>query len=316
MEQTPNQTPNEARSQALAEGTWPPKMRCPSCGQPGDEFLSIQSSPIRCAVCGYAITWDGACWDACVDKSFPRDFARQWVLWEAGKLGDPNLVYGNDPKHYFSTLLNYVSMTEEELAVKKILEIGYGHGRTLQEVQKRSRAAYGIDLARPPRSSRLREGSAIFGNLLNIPFVPGQFDLVICRGVLHHMPEPRKAFECIVDQVAKGGTLYLGGLYEQGKGSLMLRKILPGSWNYPEPLQLGFASIFGAARSVLEGVQTGAVRFADLKKFYKHYKLDAFDIMTPRWTNLVSQKEAEDWFASRGFTARKVGYGDYVAVKA
>src|ERR1700693_2050437 len=107
------------------------QMKCPSCGFELGDFPTLENASVECPQCEYCIVWDGACWDACVDKAYPRDFARQWVLWEAGKLGDPTLVYGNDPRNYFSAFLKHTSLTEEDLASKRILEIGFGHGRLL-----------------------------------------------------------------------------------------------------------------------------------------------------------------------------------------
>src|ERR1700694_4830554 len=80
------------------------QMKCPACGFELGDFPTVEDSSVKCLHCEYRIFWDGACWDACADKFYPRSFARQWVLWEAGKLGDPNLVYGNDPKKYFREL--------------------------------------------------------------------------------------------------------------------------------------------------------------------------------------------------------------------
>jgi hypothetical protein len=88
----------------------PVKIKCPSCGSALGHFPAPPRDSIRCLQCGYGIVWNGDCWDACVDKSYPRDFARQWVLWEAGKLGDPNLVYGHDPKDYFRDMLKHTCL--------------------------------------------------------------------------------------------------------------------------------------------------------------------------------------------------------------
>ncbi|MBZ5670629.1 MAG: class I SAM-dependent methyltransferase [Acidobacteriia bacterium] len=293
----------------------PLEMNCPSCGSELGHFPTSQQNPIRCPQCGYCIAWDGDCWDACVDKTYPGDSARQWVLWEAGKLGDPNLVYGHDPKYYFREMLKHTALTEEGLIALRILEVGYGHGRLLHELQRWSPMAYGIDLAKPLRSAQLRPGSAILGNLLNIPFMPHQFDLVICRGVIHCTPDPQKSFGCVAEQVANKGVLYLAGLYEPGKGNLLLRKILPWSWHYPEFLRLGMASVFSVVRATMEAVQTRMINFRAFQRFYRHYKLDIFDVMSPRWTRVYTKDEVVPWFTSQGFLVQKVGYGAYVGVK-
>ncbi len=291
------------------------QMKCPSCGFELGDFPTLENASVECPQCEYCIVWDGACWDACVDKAYPRDFARQWVLWEAGKLGDPTLVYGNDPKDYFRAFLEHTSLTEEDLASKRILEIGFGHGKLLQQVQRCSPAAYGLDLSRPLASASLRPGSAIFGNLFNIPFVPRQFNLVICRGVIHCTPDPKKAFDCLADQVADGGMLYLAGLYEPGKGNLMLRSVFPRVWSYPEPVRLGLASLCSVFRAAIECFRKGTMSFSAFKTHYKHYKLDMFDVISPRWTSVHEEPEVIAWFKSRGFLAHKVGYGNYVGVK-
>ena len=292
------------------------QMKCPSCGFELGDFPTVEDNSVKCPKCEYRIFWDGACWDACVDKTYPRSFARQWVLWEEGKLGDPNLVYGNEPQKYFRELLDGTSLTEEALQSMKILEVGFGHGRTLQNLQKWCPNAYGIDLARPARSSQLRPGSAIFGNLLNMPFAPGQFDLVLCRGVLHHTPNPAQSFASIAAQVADGGLLFFGGHYEPGiKASLQLRNILPGSWLYPEPVLLGLASFFSVLRSALESVQHRTLSLKEFRRSYAHYKLDIFDVMTPRWSSLHDEKEVTGWFNAQGFEVRRLSPGEYVGVK-
>ena len=293
----------------------PLRLRCPSCGRELGAMPTFPGS-VQCGQCKFRIVSDGDWWDACVDESYPRDFARQWVLWEEGRLGDRSLVYGEKPERYFRELLSGTSLRPEQLASKNVLEIGYGHGRLLRQIQVWSPSAFGIDLAKPLRSADLRPGSAIFGSLLNIPFVPGQFDLVVCRGVIHVTPDPETSFGCVADQVAADGMLYLAGCYEPGKGMLALRRILPWSWRYPESLRLGLASIFSGLRSVVEGIRSRKMDWRTLRRHYDHYKLDVFDVMAPRWTCTLDAETVEPWFASRGFQVRKVSYGAYVGVKA
>src|SRR5262249_31912186 len=47
------------------------------------------------------------------------------------------------------------------------------------------------------------------GSVLDIPFGAGEFDLVICSGVAHHTPEPRRAFEEIARVLKPGGVAYI-----------------------------------------------------------------------------------------------------------
>lgn len=292
------------------------RMRCPSCGVELGDMPATPQDQIVCSQCEYRMTWSDGYWDACVDKTYPRSFARQWVLWEEGKLGDPNLVYGNEPKKYFQELLEATSLTERDLQSMKILEVGYGHGRNLQQLQKWCPNAYGLDLAKPPRSSQLRPGSAIFGNLLSMPFAPGQFDLVNCRGVIHHTPNPGQSFACLAAQVADQGRLYLGGHYEPGiKGSLLLRNVLPGSWHYPEPVLLALASVFSVIRSAMDSVKNRTMSFEAFRRAYAHYKLDLFDVMTPRWSSLHDEKEVTGWFKAQGFEVKRLAPGEYIGVK-
>jgi methyltransferase family protein len=292
------------------------QMKCPSCGSELGDFPSIKSASVQCSLCKYKLFWDGTCWDACADKSYPRDFARQWVLWEAGKLGDPKLVYGNEPERYFETFLKHTSLRPEDLSSKKILEVGFGHGRLLRQIQQHCTTAYGLDLSKPLPSAHLRPGSAIFGNLFSIPFAPHQFDLIICRGVVHCTPNPRKAFACLAEQVSDKGSLYMGGLYEPGKGNLVIRKIFPGLWNYPEPVRLWLAGVSSMVRSGIECLRERKFGLGSFMRHYNHYKLDMFDVICPRWTCILEEAEILGWYREQAFLANKVGYGDYLGVRS
>src|SRR5271169_2970836 len=99
----------------LKETTTSLQVRCVSCGRQLGDIQVPPKRSINCPRCYYGVLWTGKYWDTCVDRSFPRDFARQWTLWEQGKLGDLKLIYGKDPTYYFRELLGYTSLTEEQL---------------------------------------------------------------------------------------------------------------------------------------------------------------------------------------------------------
>jgi 2-polyprenyl-3-methyl-5-hydroxy-6-metoxy-1,4-benzoquinol methylase len=292
------------------------RMRCPACGWVHGAPPIIRSpgggATLPCPECGYTLTLNAQGWDACVDQSYPREFSRQWVSWEAGGLGAPDRVYGTHPADAFADLLQGIGLPRDQLASMKILEVGYGHGTLLQEIQKWCPAALGIDLVKPLPSATLRPGSTIFGNLLHNPLVPGQFDLVVCKGVIHHTPDARHAFACLAEQLAPQGMLFLT-IYEPAiKKTLQLRRVFPGSWRYPECLRLGIASLLGIPRAFVEMLRTRQFDGAAFECYHGNAKLGIFDVLTPRWTSLHTKEEVAGWFAAHGLGVRRLGPGHYV----
>jgi SAM-dependent methyltransferase len=294
------------------------KMRCPSCGAALGNVLSSTSQKncsVTCPSCAFEMVCDQDGWNACIDKDHPKEFSRQWLLWESGKLGDPNLVYGVSPEAELGRFLDQVNLTRESLKSKRILEVGFGHGTLLRELQKWSPGSYGLDLVKPLRSANLRPHSTIFGSLFRIPFMPGQFDLVLCRGVIHHTDSAAQAFGCIAEQVAQGGTLYLT-LYEPGiKGTLLLRNLLPWSWRYPESVRLGISGMLGVFRATLECLRTREIGLKSFARYHGNAKLGIFDVISPRWTSLHPSHEVNAWFTTHGYSVQRLGPGHYVGRK-
>ena len=294
-------------------------MRCPSCGSAlGDVALSSPDAErsISCPGCGFVIAYDEDRWDACLDRDHTRDFSRQWRLWELGKLGDPTLVYGARPEDSLAELLACTRLTTDGLKSMRILEVGFGNGALLGQLQRCSPDAYGIDLVRALESASLRAGSTVYGSLFEIPFMPGQFDLVICHGVIHHTDNAARAFSCIAEQVAEGGTFSLT-LYEPGiKGALALRRFLPWSWRYPEPVLLGLSSLLGLPRAVLECLRARQFGRTDFAAHFGNARLGIFDVISPRWTSMHPAEEVTGWFEDHGFSVRRLGPGHYVGSAA
>jgi SAM-dependent methyltransferase len=82
----------------------------------------------------------------------------------------------------------------------KVLEIGLGYGTVCQRLAESGAHYTGLDIAEGPvamAQHRLRavkaHGDAIQGNILNPPFLPESFDIIVAIGCLHHTGDLRSA---------------------------------------------------------------------------------------------------------------------------
>jgi 2-polyprenyl-3-methyl-5-hydroxy-6-metoxy-1,4-benzoquinol methylase len=271
---------------------------------------------LRCDSCGFILEFKEGVWDARINVDYPLDFSRQWRLWEQGKFGDTTMLYGNTPEDDYAHLVQHLSLDRSSLAKMKILEVGFGHGGILQRLQADCPTAYGIDLVKPPSTAKLREKSIVMGSLFNIPFEPSQFDLVICRGVVHHTQDTRKAFFAVADQVAKEGMLYVYVYEKRSPKGLFLRNLVPFCWLYPERVRIALARLIGS----LVGLTVALVKrkhklSRDIRIYRGNYSLSAFDIISPRMTSRHSPSEVVSWFEARGFSVERIRPCFYLGIR-
>lgn len=122
-----------------------------------------------------------------------------------------------------------------DLANKQILESGCGAGRFTEILLGKGAYVTSIDLSEAvdanienfPASDTHRVAQA---DILNQPFKKGQFDVVICLGVIQHTPNPEATVAQLYDQVKPGGSLvidhYTHSLSLYTKTSLLIRPFL------------------------------------------------------------------------------------------
>ncbi|HZX95416.1 MAG TPA: class I SAM-dependent methyltransferase [Myxococcales bacterium] len=99
-----------------------------------------------------------------------------------------------------------------------VLEMGCGTGQLSLFLASADRVVIGADLTRP--SLALAQTAAERFGVRGVRFVEtdlhapglrrGAFDVVICSGVLHHTPDPRKSFAAVAQLVRSGGVIVLG----------------------------------------------------------------------------------------------------------
>ncbi|HET6383844.1 MAG TPA: class I SAM-dependent methyltransferase [Armatimonadota bacterium] len=122
-----------------------------------------------------------------------------------------------------------------DLSGKQVLECGCGAGRFTEVLLQQGALVTSIDLSSAvdanqenfPQNSTHRVAQA---SILQLPFLPQQFDLVFCLGVVQHTPCPEKAIAALYAHVKPGGILvfdhFRPTLSRYTKTATLLRVIL------------------------------------------------------------------------------------------
>ncbi|PIG92675.1 class I SAM-dependent methyltransferase [Gloeocapsopsis sp. IPPAS B-1203] len=86
-------------------------------------------------------------------------------------------------------------------------------------------------------------------SLYDVARVPGEFDLINCVGVLHHLADPIKGIQALAAKLAPGGLLHVFVYGELGRWEIQLMQkaiaLLQQSANYQDGVQIG-RKIFAA----------------------------------------------------------------------
>lgn len=122
-----------------------------------------------------------------------------------------------------------------KLTGNRVLECGCGAGRFTEILLKQGALVTSIDLSDAveaneqnfPQSSSHWIAQA---DILRLPFKPGQFDVVLCLGVIQHTPKPEETLAALAGHVKAGGILvidhYTYQISEFTKAANLLRLVL------------------------------------------------------------------------------------------
>ena len=132
---------------------------------------------------------------------YAASFGRQWNRYDVMR-----------PDEDEATFLVKTGVAAGELAGKLVLDAGCGGGRYAHLVGGRGARVIGVDLSAAVEKAAalchdLPDVAIVQADLLDLPLAEGCFDLVYSIGVLHHTPDPRRAFAQIARRVKPGGRL-------------------------------------------------------------------------------------------------------------
>lgn len=122
------------------------------------------------------------------------------------KYASANPVERRLMKGFFATLDSLVPA----LPPQRVLEVGVGEGEVTGRLRQRwPQAAFvGVDLPDPELAGEWHERSitAMFGDVVTLPFPDATFDLVLAIEVLEHVPDPDRALRELA-RVARADVL-------------------------------------------------------------------------------------------------------------
>ena len=134
-------------------------------------------------------------------EAYVGSFGRQWNRYDVARTEEDE-----------ATFEAKTGVAPRDLAGKLVLDAGCGGGRYARILGDAGATVLGVDLSSAVEKAAdlcgdLPNVQIVQGDLLDPPVAEGAFDMVFSIGVLHHSPDPRRAFAEIARRVKPGGRM-------------------------------------------------------------------------------------------------------------
>ncbi len=271
-------------------------LQCPRCRG----TLAVQgdgTTTLGCRSCGGTYPIAGGV-PRLAGESYVESFGRQWNRYDVAR-----------PEEDEATFRVKTGVEPRDLAGRLVLDAGCGGGRYARLLGRHGARVVGVDLSAAVEKAaalcaELPGVAIVQADLLDLPVVEGAFDLVYSIGVLHHTPDPRRAFAQIARRVKPGGRLAVW---------LYRRNTPPQEWlnsglravstRLPAPVLEPLCAGLGALGSIPLVNRT----LNKLANFSSHPDwtlrvCDNFDWYAPRYQSHHTPAELRRWFVEEGFS--------------
>jgi SAM-dependent methyltransferase len=229
--------------------------------------------------------------------SYAASFGRQWNRYDVARDEEDEATFrvktGVDPT---------------ALRGQLVLDAGCGGGRYARLAGRYGAKVVGVDLSSAVEKAaalcaELPQVAIVQADLLDLPLAEARFDLVFSIGVLHHSPNPRRAFAQVAARVKPGGRLAVW---------LYRRNTPPQEWlnsalrAATTRLPARVLEPLCAALGALGGVPVLNRTLNKLANFSNHPDwalrvCDNFDWYAPRYQSHHTTEELTRWFTAEGF---------------
>jgi SAM-dependent methyltransferase len=213
---------------------------------------------------------------------------------------------------------------------KKVLEAGCGAGRFSELLLEAGAHLNAVDLstaveANYKNCSSFPNYSVCQASILELPFAPEQFDIVICIGVIQHTPNPEQTMGALCSQVRPGGLLVIDH-YTYGYPATPSRRLFRSLLlKLPGKVALAFCSVltavfwpfhrvFWAGRRIpgFGRIRQWFLQLSPIVDYHDAYPqlgpellkvwatLDTHDTLTDCYKHLRSAEEIREYLLTRG----------------
>jgi ubiquinone/menaquinone biosynthesis C-methylase UbiE len=138
-------------------------------------------------------------------ETYAENFAKQWKAFSHTQVDSVNGT--SISRDFLEELLGHPL---EQLQGSTVLEIGAGSGRFTEHLVKYAERVVATDLSEAILANVALGAPnlvAFQADLFQMPVFRHRFDLVLCRGVLQHTPDPRRAMAVLYDFAAPSGRV-------------------------------------------------------------------------------------------------------------
>jgi 2-polyprenyl-3-methyl-5-hydroxy-6-metoxy-1,4-benzoquinol methylase len=112
-----------------------------------------------------------------------------------------------------SEFLHFTNIQKEWFKDKYCLDAGCGNGRYTYALQQLGARVDSFDISRAAVDKcKLINPNTYISDICdfeNLETIDGAYDFVLSWGVIHHMKDSKAGFDCLVNQVKKGGVLHI-----------------------------------------------------------------------------------------------------------
>jgi SAM-dependent methyltransferase len=232
------------------------------------------------------------------DEGYVESFGFQWTAF--------NVCQEDDA----SVLGSRLGMPLNALNGLLVLDAGCGGGRYSRVAAEHGARVIAVDRSRAVEKARslcqsFPNAAFVQADVTDLPFAPNTFDVVFSIGVLHHSPDPEKAFRAIASVVKPGGRLsvwvYRRNFCWQERLNSLARRLLR---KLPRRALLAVCRAAGVLGGIpiVNRTLNKVVNFSN-HPVWENRVCDNFDWYAPEFQHHHSPDEVRGWFEANGFVA-------------
>lgn len=272
------------------------------------------------------------------DDNYTQNFGFQWNKFSGTQVDKSSNLDISAVRFFAET-----NWDKEDLAGKNILEVGSGAGRFTQIILDHTRGnLYSVDYSNAVEANFNNNGPndrlhLFQASIYHMPFAKGQFDKVICIGVLQHTPEVERSVQVLIDMLKPGGELVVDFYPVTGWWTKLQAKYILRRWTKNMPHEklykkidrnidwmikasrffskLGVGRLFNRFIPIcdIDGTLPQGLPYTQLRELCV---LDTFDMFSPLYDQPQPIKRVSGWFTKYGMTNVWGGFVKYQNCKA